>query len=203
MTMTLLYSAASPYARKVRVVAQELGLAASIDVVPSPVSPVELNADVAARNPLAKVPALIFDDGRALYDSRVIVEYLISLVPRQALLPAAGPQRWTLLRRQALADGMLDAALLARYEEALRPVPFRWPEWQAGQENKIRRGLVQLEAEAVDLVPSPRLDTIAIACTLGYLDLRFARLDWRAQCPALASLDAQIAAWPSMIATRP
>ncbi|GAC1633942.1 MAG: glutathione S-transferase family protein [Nevskia sp.] len=201
--MTLLYSSASPYARKVRVLAHELGLAAAIELVSAPVSPVELNATVVERNPLAKVPTLVLADGTQLYDSRVISEYLLSLKPGSALLPAGGSERWAVLRRQALCDGILDASLLVRYEEWLRPAARRWPAWQDGQEAKIHRGLAQLEAEADALGGAARLDTIAAACVCGYLDLRFARLAWRAQAPKLAAFEAVFAERPSMVATRP
>lgn len=205
--MKLFYSAASPYARKVRVLAHELGLHDRIEAIATTVSPVEVNADIAGRNPLAKLPTLELDDGSTLYDSRVIVQYLLSLAPQAA---GASSDRWGLLRREALADGILDAALLARYEEALRPAEFRWPAWQAQQEAKVLRGIAQCEAE-VDALASAlgdaasigqRVDVIAIGCMLGYLDLRFARLDWRRQAPRLAAFDAAFAQRPSMLATR-
>jgi glutathione S-transferase len=188
--MKLYYSTLSPYVRKIRVLAIELGLDQRIELVATPVSPVELNPIVAARNPLAKVPSLELDDGTALYDSRVISEYLLSLAPSAAILPA-GSERWPILRRQALADGILDAALLARYEEALRPAALRWADWQAGQEGKILRGVAALEVEIEALGDTPRLDAVAVACMLGYLDLRFGRLDWRALAPRLAAFEAR------------
>lgn len=201
--MTLLYSAASPYARKVRVLAAELGLGESIEVVTAAVSPVATNAEVAGRNPLAKVPTLTLADGTALYDSRVICDYLTSLVPVPAMQPAAGPERWAVQCRHALADGILDAALLARYEEALRPAELRWPAWQAGQEDKILRGVAALEREVAALGTAPRIDTIAVACALGYLDLRFGRLAWRGLAPKLAVFQEGFAARVSMVTTRP
>lgn len=203
MSMKLLYSAASPYARKVRAVAFELGLNEAIEVLPVVVTPVEPNAEVSQQNPLAKVPTLLLADGSALYDSRVIVDYLCSLVPTQPLLPNDGALRWTVLRRQALCDGILDAALLARYEEFLRPAELRWASWQAGQESKILRGLAALEAECADFAGHVRIDSLAAACTLGYLDLRFARLDWRAQAPRLAAFEAGFAQRASLRETRP
>ena len=203
LSMKLLYSAASPYARKVRVLAHELGLSDEIEVVTAAVSPIETNADVAARNPLAKVPTLNLADGTALYDSRVICDYLMSLKPTQPMQPATGAERWAVQCRHALADGMLDAALLARYEEALRPAELRWPAWQAGQEDKILRGIAQLESETAAFGEAPRIDTIAVACALGYLDLRFGRLAWREQAPKLAAFYEGFAARPSMQRTKP
>lgn len=203
LPMKLLYSAASPYARKVRVLAHELGLSDEIEVITAAVSPVETNAGVAARNPLAKVPTLNLADGSTLYDSRVICDYLMSLKPALPMQPAAGAERWSVQCRHALADGMLDAALLARYEEALRPAELRWPAWQAGQEDKILRGIAQLERETAGFGDEPRIDTIAVACALGYLDLRFGRLAWRERAPRLAAFYAVFAERPSMVTTRP
>lgn len=203
MSMKLIYSAASPYARKVRVLAHELGLSEQIEVVTAVVSPIETNAGVAARNPLAKVPTLTLADGSALYDSRVICDYLMSLEPELPMQPAFGAERWAVQCRHALADGILDAALLARYEEALRPAELRWPAWQAGQEDKILRGVAELEREAVALDSAPRIDSIAVACALGYLDLRFGRLGWRDQAPQLAAFYSGFAARPSMLETQP
>lgn len=204
MTMRLYFSATSPYVRKVRVLAQELGLADGIEMVAATVSPVESNTEISARNPLAKLPTLVLDDGSTLYDSRVIAEYLLAQAPGQTLLPAFGAARWPMLRRQALCDGILDAALLVRYEETLRPAERRWPEWAQGQEDKIRRGLAQLELEAGALDAGKlTLDAIATGCMLGYLDLRFARLAWRESAPALAAFEAVFAQRPAMLATRP
>jgi glutathione S-transferase len=123
--MKLFYSPTSPYARKVLLAAHQLGLIDRIELIGSALSPIACDPQVAERNPLGKIPALVTDDGQALYDSRVIVEYLESL-SEGTLLPAApDPARWTALRHQALADGLQDAALLARYETFLRPEPLR------------------------------------------------------------------------------
>lgn len=198
--MKLFYSSASPYARKVLLAAHQLGLIDRIEVVPATLSPVADDPRVSDRNPLGKIPTLLLDDGAALYDSRVIVEYLEDLAG-QALAPPA-PARWDALRRQALADGLLDAALLARYEDFLRPEEFRWPAWTAGQMTKIDRALDQMEAEAARLEDAP-LSAIAAASALGYLDFRFADHDWRGTRPALSAFFARYATRPDMIATDP
>jgi glutathione S-transferase len=120
--MTLYYSPASPYARKVRVVALESGLDKKIEAVNVALTPVMPNADVDKHNPIGKIPALSVK-GMDLFDSPVICEYLDSQHKRRKLLPRKGRDRWMALRQQAMGDGLLDAALLARYESFLRP---RW-----------------------------------------------------------------------------
>lgn len=197
--MQLFHSPASPYVRKVMVIAHLTGQ--TIDTVPATLSPVQRNMDVVAKNPLGKVPTALTDDG-PLYDSRVICQYLDAQHTGAPLYPAAGPARWTALRREALADGMLDAALLARYEGFLRPEDKRWPEWQQGQMDKVAASLDALEDEAAGFTG---LDAglIAVGCALGYLDFRFAALDWRASCPLLAAWFAEFSQIAAMRDTAP
>lgn len=177
--MQLMYSATSPYVRKVMIVARELGLLERIDLRPSAASPVKLNADLDVVNPLGKVPALVLDDASVLFDSPVICEYLASLSADRALFPENGPARWRALRDQALGDGMLDAALLMRYESAVRPEAYRWDEWEAGQRVKVVRALDLLETEAADYAARFDIGTIALGCALSYLDFRYAEMGWR------------------------
>ena len=118
--MQLIYAAASPFARKVRVLAAETGLLARLELLDTTVLPVTLNERVNALNPLGKIPVLLLDNGESLYDSRVICEYLDSLHDGRRLLPTDA-SRWPVLRLAALADGLMDAAVLARYETAARP----------------------------------------------------------------------------------
>jgi glutathione S-transferase len=183
--MKLYYSPLSPYARKVRVVAMETELDRHIEMVNVAVSPVAPNADVVKHNPIGKVPALSVK-GMDLFDSPVICEYLDSQHRGRKLLPRKGRERWVALRLQAMADGLLDAAILTRYEGALRPEDKRWPDWTNGQTKKIEDVLAQLEAEANSLKGKPTIGTISVACALGYLDYRFAAMDWRAKHPKLA-----------------
>ena len=199
--MKLLYSPASPYARKVLVLAHETGLIDRIAVTAATASPTGSAAEVAAHNPLGKIPALVLEDGTALYDSRVICEYLDGLSDGPHLFPA-GAARWDALTRQALADGLLDAALLTRYERVLRPEERRWDAWDAGQIGKITAALDRFEALAADL-PALDIGTVAMACALGYLDLRFSDLAWRNGRPALAAWFAVVERAPAMAATVP
>ena len=200
--MQLHYNVASPFVRKVMAVAIETGLAERIEPVkrlPSPVAPVaEVNAD----NPLGKVPCLVADDGSALYDSRVICEYLDSLHHGARMFPPSGAARWTALRRQALADGIMDAGVLARYETFVRPHETRWQPWIDNQKQKFRRGLDALEQGGASLGVVD-IGTLAIACALGYLDFRYADEDWRARRPRLAAWLEQFAQRPSIAQTAP
>jgi glutathione S-transferase len=152
-------------------------------------------------NPVGKIPALIGDDGATFYDSPVICEYLDARAGGNRIFPAVGTARWTALRRQAIADGIMDAAVLTRYEEAIRPEELRWQEWVDGQLLKIRTALDALERESLEGVFD--IGTISIACALGYLDLRFASEDWRSGRPRLAAWAAAIGKRPSLAATAP
>lgn len=200
--MKLLYSPSSPFARKVAVVAHERGLTDRVELITATTSPVQPNADVARDNPLAKIPSLTLDDGSTLYDSGVIAEYLDQLAGEK-LFPPSGPQRWTALRQQALADGLLDAAILIRYERVLRPADKQWPEWIGGQFGKIERALDAFESETASLSKTLTIGPIAAACALGYLDFRFGDFNWRQSRTRLTSFYDKVSTRPSMAATRP
>lgn len=199
--MKLIYSTASPYARKVLVVAHEVGLASKIEVETASAHPVDRNAKLRAQNPLAQIPTLILDDGTALYDSRVICEYLDA--KGGGSLFGEGAARWPILVEQALADGLLGAALLARYEVAARPETLRWDGWLDGQMGKIIDALDSFEAAAGSSSDRADIGTITVGCALGYLDLRFGDLGWRTGRPKLSAWFERFAARPSMVATVP
>lgn len=199
--MKMHFATASPYVRKVRVLAMETGLADRIELAKVAVTPVGPDSALCADNPIGKIPTLVRDDGSALYDSRVICEYLDSLHDGSRMFPESGDARWTALRRQALADGILDAAVNTRYETFLRPENFRWPDWMDGQMRKIRRSLDVLETEP--LGDSVDIGTISIACALGYLDFRYADEGWRDTRPKLASWYDMFSSRPSMSETHP
>jgi glutathione S-transferase len=201
--MKLYISPQSPFARKVRVVARETGLAARIEEVVATVSPIKANAEVGRSNPLMKIPTLVLDDGSALFDSPVICEYLDSLHGGRQLFPAAGAARWTALKLQAAGDGILDAGILARYETVLRPKELQWADWKAGQREKWQAGLDLLERESAALAGEPTIGSITAACALGWLDFRYGDEDWRASRPALARWYEGFAVRPSMRATAP
>lgn len=198
--MKLHYNVASPYVRKVMAVAIETGLEDRIEPVTRMMTPVKPDADLAADNPLGKIPCLVTDDA-VLYDSRVICEYLDGLHDGPRMFPD-GPARWTALRRQAEGDGILDAGLLARYESFLRPEERRWPEWIEAQKQKFRRALDALETEA-EAFETVDIGTITIGCALGYLDFRYGDDDWREPRPQLAAWFEQFVRRPSMARTAP
>jgi glutathione S-transferase len=200
--MKLYYSPSSPYARKVRVVAIETGLDKKIEMANVALTPVAANADVDKHNPIGKIPALSVK-GMDLFDSPVICEYLDSQHKGRKLFPRKGRDRWMALRQQAMADGLLDAALLARYEGALRPEEKRWHDWSEGQMKKINGVLAQLEAEAKSLKGKLTIGTISVACALGYLDLRFADMGWREKYPKLGKWFAATSKLPSIKSTAP
>ncbi len=198
--MKLYHSAASPFVRKCLVAAHELGLRERLELVPAAAHPVNRDKGVVAQNPLGKIPTLITDDGAVLYDSRVICEYLNAQGDGH-LVPREGDARWRVLVDQSLADGIMDAAVLARYETALRPEALRWNDWITGQLEKVATGLDALEARAAGFGGRVDLGTIAFGCALGYLDFRFAHLNWRARRPHVASWFHGFAARASMVAT--
>jgi len=200
--MKLFHSHSSPFVRKVMVVAHELGLAERIEWLPSKVHPVERDRAVLAQHPLAQVPTLIDDAGHALADSRVICEYLDALAGG-SLFPREGAARWQALNEQSAADGVLDAALLIRYELTARPESERSAAWIKGQSAKIETTLAWFEERAGQLADRIDIGTIALACALGYLDLRFSDIAWRDDAPELAAWFARFEERPSMVATRP
>lgn len=197
MPLTLYYSVASPYARKCRVAALEAGLGDRLVLATAD----QKDAAYHATNPLARVPALVTEDGMALFDSPVICEYLDSLNARDKLFPPAGPARWSALKRQAIGDGIMDWAVPLR-QELLRPAAERSPEWMAKARANINRTLDALEAEA-DSFSGVDIGAIAIACALGYLDFRFAEDRWRDSRPKLARWQQQMAQRPSLASTAP
>jgi glutathione S-transferase len=197
--MKLRYSGTSPFVRKVLVLAMELGLDKKIERQPT--NPNDAASDLSRQNPLVKVPSLQLDDGSSLYDSPVICEYLDSLAGNK-FHPASGPARWTALRRQALADGIMDAGVLVR-GEVLRAAGEQSPGFIARQKTKMTLALDALEGEAGTFGEGLDIGLIAIACALGYVDFRFAADNWRAKRPNLARWYDKVAQRPSLQATAP
>jgi glutathione S-transferase len=178
--MKLYHSPASPYVRKVNVVAIHHGL--TLDRVAT--NPHESPAELLADNPLSKVPCLITDDGVSLPDSPLICEYLDHLGTGEKLLPDHGLPRWNVLRVAALADGIMDAAV-ARRMAVQHPQDEARQQADARAKAAIDRALDVLEAED-DTAPMT-LGTVGAVCALGYLDFRFGHEDWRASRPKLAA----------------
>jgi glutathione S-transferase len=198
--MRLRYSPTSPYVRKVVATAIETGLESRIERIPTNVW--DPGTDIAGNNPLGKIPALITDSGHILYDSPVICEYLDSLHDGPNLFPSAGGARWTALRRQALADGILDAGV-GRLLESRRPEGEQSAKWIDRCRGTVARGLDALEGDASDLQDRITIGHIAIGCMLGWLDFRFADEDWRPDRPALRDWNEEFSARLSMTSTVP
>ena len=201
--MKLLASLASPYTRKVRIVLAEKKIDCEIEVVD--VNPSE--NPVNAHNPLGKVPTLVLDDGTALFDSRVIVEFLDNVSPIARLIPEDNRERVAVRRWEALADGVLDAGLLVRYE-SLRPKKEQGETWVAKQLGKARRGLALMESELGERAwchgERYSLADIAFGCALGWLEFRKpGGLDWRAGHAGLAKHYAKLIERPAFADTAP
>ena len=201
--MKMYVNKASPFARKARILAREAGIADRIEEIETAVSPVKVNEALARDNPLVKIPALVTDGGETLFDSRVICEYLDTLHKKRKFFPEAGPQRFAALRRQALTDGILDAAVLCRYETAVRPEALRWKDWIEGQKRKVLGALDVLESDAAAWGEEFNIGQIGAACVCGYLDFRFPDWNWRASRPQLAAWFERASRRPSVSATAP
>ena len=203
-SMTLFHDPASPFVRKVMVLLHETGQTDRVALQLSQLSPVSPDPVLNQDNPLGKIPALRLADGNVLYDSRVILDYLDQQHVGNPLIPAEGTARWRRLTLAALADGIMDAAVMVRYELALRAPEKHWPEWLDAQREKIRRALSVLEADAIaELTCHFDVAAISVACALGYLDLRHPDLHWRDAQPQLAAWYFEVSQRPSMLATVP
>lgn len=203
-SMTLFHNPASPFVRKVMVLLHETGQLNRVALHASQLTPVSPDAALNQDNPLGKIPALRLADGQVLYDSRVILDYLDQQHVGNPLIPRDGSARWRRLTLAALADGIMDASVLVRYELALRAPEKHWEQWLDGQRDKIRRALAVLEAEAIaELASHFDVAAISVACALGYLDFRHPDLEWRQEQPKLAAWYLEVSQRPSMLATRP
>ncbi len=204
-SLKLRYGRRSPYVRKVLVTAIEAGIEDRIECVETDIQ--DPASDIGRDNPLAKIPTLLLADGTALYDSPVICEYLDFIAAEQPrhrpLFPPPGPERWSALRRQALADGIMDASVTT-FLERQRDAVQRSDAWEMRQIAKIQRALNVLEEEARDMADGPlTIGTIAIGCALGYLDLRLTEIGWRGDHPTLAGWFEPFSGRPSMRTTMP
>ncbi len=200
--MELFYADLSPYARKVRVVLEEKGLAGRVKL--TAVNPYEIPPALSAANPLSKVPTLVLDDGRALFDSPVICEYLDASGGGARLLPADGEARWGVLRRHALANGIIDAAFNVACEVNRREEHERSAKWVKHWLTAIGRSVDAVEAEIGDWPDQVDMAAVALGCALGYLDVRVKSLwEWRDGHPETAAWYEHFSKRPSMVATRP
>ncbi|SHK37049.1 glutathione S-transferase [Roseomonas rosea] len=195
--MRLLTSPASPFARKALACAIARGVEGGIELVPTST---QASPELPALNPLGKIPVLILDDGTAVFDSPVICDFLDSLGTAPPMTPATGPERLRVSILHALADGIMDAAV-ARRTHANLPQDEGRQAFDARQKAAMERGLARLEAEPPQGLAD--VGAIAVACALGYLDLRFPAEPWRESHPKLASWLASVAGLPPLARTVP
>ena len=203
--MKLIGAITSPYVRKVRVVMAEKKL--DYQFLPEDVW--SASTQIGTSNPLGKVPCLVMEGGEAVFDSRVIVEYLDTLSPVGKLIPAQGRERAEVKTWEALADGLLDAAILARLEAtwAGRTEEQRSDAWIERQMGKVHAALKSMSQGLGDKPFCSgihlSLSDLAVGCALGYLDFRFPSIDWRSSYPNLAKLSEKLFLRQSFVDTRP
>jgi glutathione S-transferase len=196
--MKLSFSPGSPFARKVRIAAIELGLIDRIELVPATLAPGQPNEEYSKINPLKKLPALILDNGDVIVDSYVIAEYLDDLAGGGKLIPASGATRWKVRSDHSLLQGMLDSMLLCRYEKMVRPEPQRWQAWADDHWNRAWNGMGRFNKDADMLARPFDISQIALVCVLGYADFRFAECGWRKAYPNLDGFHEKMLARPSV-----
>lgn len=202
MTFRIFFSAASPFVRKNMVAAHERGV--EIEKLDAAAWPVKRDPNIVKHNSTGKVPCMLVENDEPVFDSRVISAYIDAKGVVGDTLYPQDDRRFTVLTLEALSDSILEAALLHRYENVLRPEDKRWDQWSDSQMDKVDSGLDDLEGRWFDALSSGfHAGSIAAACLLGYLDFRFADKDWRSDHPRLASWFAEVSERASMKATDP
>ncbi|MEM7508065.1 MAG: glutathione S-transferase [Pseudomonadota bacterium] len=199
--MKLYHAPTSPYVRKVMVMLKLTGQEGAVELEAGGGTPLAPNEGTCSANPLGKIPCLITDEGEALFDSRVICQY-IDWKGKGGLYPE-GEAVFPILTTEALADGIVDAAILGVYESRLRPEELRFAPWVQAQLSKVHRALGELEGRSADLGDEVTAAHIAVGCALGYLDFRYPDLGWREGRPRLAAWYEDFAARPEMQSTVP
>jgi glutathione S-transferase len=196
--MKLTFSAASPFARKVRIAAIELGLIDKIELVPTSVAPATANDEYSKITPLKKLPVLILGDGSVILDSYVIVEYLDELAGGGKLIPASGPDRWKVKSDHSLLQGMIDSMLLCRYERMVRPQGLQWQGWSDDHWNRAWTGMARFNGKPEVLSRPLDIVQISLACVLGYADFRYPDCGWRKAYPNLDAFHERMLERPSI-----
>ncbi len=190
----------SPFVRMCLVTAHEVGLKDKVKLVNTAVKPVEVNPDLAKLSPIGKIPVLETDHGHAIYDSRVIMEYLAHHAGAKDFIPDDGVKRFRVLTLLALAQGIAEAAVALRYEQVQRPEEKRWPEFKQRLKLRIEDGLDEVEAHWQDCLNDVTAGSVALAATLAYVDLRHDVLAWRNTRPKTAAFEKRFAARMSFTA---
>lgn len=202
--MKLWYSPASPFVRKCLIVAHERELIDQIELINAAANVVEPDQRILESNPTGKIPTMVLEDGSVLFDSRVICAYLDSIHSGKKLMPRSGAKRFEIMTLEALGDGIMDAAVNNRYENALRPEEFRWQPWIDGQIGKVNASLDQLEERWIkSLGRVPNMGSISIAAALGYLDYRYPDMKWRKGRKRLSRWFKRFSERPSFNESRP
>ena len=196
--MKLAFSQGSPFARKVRIAAIELGLIDKIELVTTTVAPGQANPEYSKIYPMKKLPALILGNGDVVVDSYVIVEYLDELAGGGKLIPTSGPTRWKVKSDHSMLQAMLDSMLLCRYEKMVRPQGLQWQAWSDDHWNRAWTGMAHFENQP-DMLSRPLdISQIALVCVLGYADYRFADCGWRKAYPKLDAFHEKMLQRPSV-----
>jgi len=203
MAMLLHGGPLSPFVRKVTMTLAEKGLLDQVRLVRTPTAMLVPNMKLMTDNPLSKIPTLIAEDGLSLFDSDVICEYLDVTFGPAALIPVSGPHRWRVLKDVAMASGLLEVLVLARFSRSFLPAQ-QSPEWIAAMDLKIRTSLDQVETALPALAADEfNLAHISYVCLFGYFDLRFAEFGWRERHPVAAAWYQQYCQRPSAQLTQP
>ncbi len=193
----------SPFVRMAMATAIECGLASRVELVGAGAKPDEVNLTLAALSPLGKIPILETDHGRAVFDSRVIMEYFCHAAGNKQLLPDDGHKHFHVLTLLALAEGLGDACVTYRYEDFARAKALQWPEFKARQKTRMEACIRELESKWLPDLAAVTLGSIATACVLGYIDFRQLLPDWRKQHPQLSEWQNTFKARDAMRNTEP
>jgi glutathione S-transferase len=196
--MKLAFSPGSPFARKVRIAAIELGLIDKIELFTTAVAPGQPNPEYSKIYPMKKLPALILGNGDIIVDSYVIVEYLDELAGGGKLIPTSGPTRWKVKSDHSMLQAMLDSMLLCRYEKMVRPQGLQWQGWSDDHWNRAWTGMAHFENQPDVLSRPLDISQIALVCVLGYADYRFADCGWRKAYPKLDAFHEKMLQRPSV-----
>lgn len=188
----------SPFVRACLVTAEEVGLGGKFEYIKLGVNPTQEQPLLAKLSPIAKIPVLETDHHHAIYDSRVIIEYLAHVAGNRSLIPDDGVKRFRVLTLQALAAGMADAAVALRYEQAQRPAGTQWPQLIDRHVQRIRAGIADVEANWRRDLEDVTAATVMLATTLSYIDLRHGALNWRDGTQVSADFHVRFSARASM-----
>ena len=192
----------SPFVRMPLVTAHETGLSGRVEHVTEGVRPTEVNSKLAALSAIGKIPILETDHGHAVYDSRVIIEYLCHVAGNSALIPDDGVKRFRVLTLQALAQGTADAAVGLRYELGVRPKGLQWEAWIERTNTRLNAACDDMEKNWLACLFEVNAGSICTAVVLSYLDFRLPELGWRNERPGLAAFHESFTARDSMVKTR-